>query len=237
MFSAKTHILIVDDDSRIRDLLHRALSKAGYVTAMAPDAAAAQEVLDVCAFDLIILDVMMPGTTGVEWTRHLREQGRDIPIILLTAMGEVQDRITGLEAEADDYITKPFEMRELILRIEAIVRRRLAQQKAQMTAFTLGPWRVDLDREYMTHQETDEKVDLSAADIKLLRALSKSVGAAVSRYDLAIACGVNPDERTIDVQITRLRRRLLDDPKNPLYIETLRGQGYQLRPDHFRPGV
>ncbi len=227
-FAEKPHLLVVDDDDRIRTLLFRYLTQAGYVVAMASSADEARAVLDTLVVDLIVLDIMMPGMNGVEFTRALRAAGVRTPILLLTAMGEVTDRIAGLEAGADDYLTKPFEPRELDLRISAILRRMPAARSA-VARFRLGPWEIDLDREEMVDREVDDGPQkLTSVEIKLLRALSGAAGQVMGREALAIACGVNPDERTIDVQMTRLRRKLNDDPRTPRFIATVRGQGYQM---------
>lgn len=233
-FAEKTHLLVVDDDNRIRELLLRYLTQGGYVVVAVESAAAASDALAIMNFDLVILDVMMPGMTGTEWARALRAQGVDTPILLLTAMGEAGDRIKGLESGVDDYLVKPFEPRELQLRIEAILRRRPAPDLAR-TRFKLGEWQIDLAREEITGDDGQAQ-KLTAVDIKLLRALLARAGQVVARDDLAAACGVNPDERTIDVQITRLRRKLNDDPRTPRFIATLRGQGYELRTDYLTVG-
>lgn len=233
-FAAKPHILVVDDDDRIRDLLTRYLTGAGYMVMAASDAQGARDVLATVEADLIVLDVMMPGMSGVELTRALRGDGNKIPILLLTAMGEVDDRIKGLEAGADDYLGKPFEPRELQLRIDAILRR-APDVAATMTRFGLGEWQIDLDAEELSSTGTDTQ-KLTPVERKLLKALVARAGDVIRRDDLARACGVNPDERTIDVQVTRLRRKLNDDPKQPRFIETVRGQGYQLKIDALRVG-
>lgn len=231
-FAEKPHLLIVDDDDRIRDLLLRYLAQAGYVVAAAASADQADATLTVLDVDLIVLDVMMPGKTGVELARDLRARGVETPILLLTAMGEVDDRIKGLESGADDYLTKPFEPRELQLRIEAILRRR-PKPDTRKSRFKLGPWTIDLDREEMSGTDGANQ-KLTSVEIKLLRALAARVGEVVAREELALACGVNPDERTIDVQITRLRRKLNDDPREPKFINTVRGQGYELMASAFQ---
>lgn len=233
-FAEKPHILIVDDDDRIRDLLARFLTGAGYVVMGAASAAAAADMMKALEVDVIVLDIMMPGMTGVEWTRALRAAGDRTPILLLTAMGDVEDRIKGLEAGADDYLGKPFEPRELQLRIDAILRR-VPDRDGTPTRFSLGPWGIDFTREELVGPDGAPQ-KLTGVEIKLLRALVDHVGRVIRRDDLARLCGVNPDERTIDVQITRLRRKLDDDPKQPKYIATVRGQGYQMLADAVRIG-
>lgn len=228
IFAEKPHLLVVDDDDRIRTLLFRYLTQTGSVVATASSAEDARAVLAALSVDLIVLDIMMPGMNGVELTRDLRAAGVKTPILLLTAMGEVTDRIAGLEAGADDYLTKPFEPRELDLRIGAILRR-VPAARAAATRFRLGPWEIDLEREEMADvQEGGLPQKLTMVEIKLLRALQGAAGQVMGREALATACGVNPDERTIDVQMTRLRRKLNDDPRTPRFIATVRGQGYQM---------
>jgi two-component system phosphate regulon response regulator OmpR len=231
-FAERPHILIVDDDDRIRELLSRFLMNAGYVVVSAPSALDASQVLQALEVDLIVLDIMMPGMTGVEWTKALRAAGDKTPILLLTAMGDAPDRIKGLEAGADDYLAKPFEPRELQLRIDAILRR-VPDRNVTPTRFSLGAWDIDLAREELVGGDGIPQ-KLTGVEIKLLRVLVEQAGQVVRRDDLAVLCGVNPDERTIDVQITRLRRKLNDDPKQPKYIATVRGQGYQILADSLQ---
>lgn len=234
MYAQKPHLLIVDDDDRIRELLSRFLTQQDYVVATARSAEDAIGLLDVLKFDLLVLDIMLPGLSGVELTQKLRAQKTDLPILLLTAMGEIDDRIKGLEAGADDYLAKPFEPRELALRIQAILRRR-PDPVTERTQFRLGNWAIDLSREEMTGPDGDTQ-KLTPVEMKLLRALAKNPGTLMSREELATLCGVDPDERTIDVQITRLRRKLGDDSKDPKHIQTVRGQGYQLVVDGYEIG-
>ncbi len=259
----KPHILIVDDDDRLRDLLFRTLVKADMIAAVAENAAVARQMLSAFEFDLMVLDVMMPGESGVEFLASMRGNGDKVPVLLLTAMGTPADRIGGLTAGADDYLVKPFEPQELILRIGAILRRRPAPA-VDLERFSLGEWEIDLKKEEIKQchcgagrnppeilggpgrslssdhakrgsgGRDDIRIEkLTLVERNLLRAFVRRVGVVQSRDDLARACGVNPDERTIDVQITRLRRRLNDDPKNPRFIATLRGQGYQMMTDHL----
>ncbi len=230
----KPHILIVDDDDRIRDLLFRFLMQNDMMAVAVDGAQTARETMAALSFDLIVLDIMMPEETGIDLTRSLRATGNDIPILLLTAMGDVEDRIAGLEAGADDYMVKPFEPRELKLRIEAILKR-LPTPDPLQSIVRLGEWTIDLTRDEMISNETGVQ-KLTLVEVKLLRALLSNIGIVMSRDDLANAVGVNPDERTIDVQITRLRRTLNDDPKSPRFIATIRSQGYQLMADHVIMG-
>ncbi len=232
--SEKLHILIVDDDDRIRELLFRFLMQQGMMVAEASTVAAAREVMKVLSFDLIVLDIMMPGETGIDFTKTLRAAGHDTPILLLTAMDDIEDRIKGLEAGADDYVVKPFEPRELKLRIEAILKRMPIPDPLQAPV-QLGEWSIDLSRNEIKSVKTGIQ-NLTIVEAKLLRALLSSPGIVMHRDSLAAAMGVNPDERTIDVQVTRLRRTLNDDPKMPRFIATVRGQGYQLLIDELVMG-
>lgn len=229
------HILVVDDDTRLRGLLARYLGEQGFVVATAKSAADARAKLKSLAFDLMVLDVMMPGETGFEFTRALRAEEtapRPLPVLLLTAKGETDDRIEGLEAGADDYMLKPFEPRELLLRINAILRRAPSPQKKIKTELRLGAWTYDPERDEL--KSATETVALSGMEAGLMRALASSPGQVVSRETLAersSAAGQAINDRTIDVQVTRLRRKIEADVKNPRYLITVRGGGYSLRPD------
>ncbi|MDB6181660.1 response regulator [Paracoccus fistulariae] len=231
-----THILIVDDDQRIRALLGKFLRKNGYMVTLAKDAAHARRLLSGLEFDLIVLDVMMPGEDGVSLTRALRQKIAT-PILLLTAKGEVEDRISGLESGADDYLTKPFEPRELLLRIAAILRRVPAVEAAQPKILTLGLLRYDMEKGELW--QDDSYIRLTGTEQALLRRLAASRGQPVSRADLIEDLGrgggtgdeVENSERAIDVQITRLRRKIESDPKEPRFLQTVRGTGYMLMTD------
>jgi len=220
------HLLLVDDDDRIRDLLKKYLSREGYRVSTASHAGEARKLMRTLAFDLIILDVMMPGEDGFSFTKSLRETG-DIPIILLTARGEPADRIEGLRIGADDYLSKPFEPEELILRIEAIFRRLGNSKPSGKVAF--GPWEYDLKR--LTLLKDGERVRLTTGEESLLTLLAKCGGAAVSRYALSEKISAQ-SERAVDVQMTRLRRKIEDNPSEPIYIVTVRGHGYRLMTDN-----
>jgi len=221
------HILVVDDDQRLRDLLRRYLSENGFRVTAAGDAAEARARLAAIDFDLLVLDVMMPGENGLDLTRSLRTTD-DVPILLLTAMGEAANRIAGLESGADDYLAKPFEPRELLLRMQTILRRRSATAgpgvMVQFGPFRFEPRRGELRRGAVA-------IRLTQAETGLLRALAETPGAAVSREDLAEAIGIQGSVRTVDVQMTRLRRKVEADPRYPLYLQTVRGTGYVLIPD------
>jgi two-component system phosphate regulon response regulator OmpR len=228
------HILVVDDDTRLRSLLARYLGEQGFVVTTARSAGDARAKLASLAFDLMVLDVMMPGETGFELTRALRSAdiaARPLPILLLTARGEADDRIEGLEAGADDYLLKPFEPRELLLRINAILRRALKPLLQVKHELRLGSWIYDPERDEL--KSADETVALTGMEAALMRALAESPGQVLSREALTerSAAGQNINDRTIDVQVTRLRRKIEVDAKNPRYLITVRGGGYSLRPD------
>ena len=224
-YADRPHILIVDDDERIRDLVARYLTQQGMLAVTAEDGEQAEKILESCQMDLLVLDVMMPGMSGLDLTRKIRMAGGKIPVLLLTAKGEAEDRIEGLEVGADDYLSKPFEPRELVLRIHAILKRTEARKKAD-GQFRLGEWKIDLDREEMSAGE--EVMPLTAVEHRLLSAFAQHPGQVVSRETLATLCRLDPAERTLDVQITRLRRKLQDDPRDPQLIRTVRGQGYMM---------
>ena len=224
----RPHILVVDDDTRLRGLLHKYLTDNGYVVATAADAADARAKLAALVFDLVVLDVMMPGEDGLSLTRWLRGSGGP-PILLLTAMGEVDDRIRGLESGADDYLAKPFEPRELLLRLASILRRVPRPEAEPAGPLRLGAFAWDPERAELSRG--GEAVHLTTAEGQLLAVLAAAAGAAVGRDDLAARTGNAANPRAVDVQVTRLRRKLEDDPRNPRYLQTVRGQGYMLRPD------
>ncbi|MBI3446535.1 MAG: response regulator [Magnetospirillum sp.] len=223
------HILVVDDDRRLRELLRKYLSDNGYLVATAADAAEARSRMAGLAFDLIVLDVMMPGEDGMALTRSLRAEGNRMPILLLTARGEVDDRIKGLEAGADDYLSKPFEPRELLLRVASILRRAPRDEPEPSPELRLGAFIWDLARSEL--RQDDQPVHLTQAERDLLTILAETAGQGVSRDDLALRTGNSANPRTIDVQVTRLRKKIEDDPKLPRYLQTVRGMGYMLRPD------
>ena len=227
MTADSMHILVVDDDTRLRELLKKYLSENGFRVTTAIDAAAARAKLRGLAFDLIVLDVMMPGENGFDLTASLKTVN-PVPILLLTAMGESDDRVAGLEHGADDYLTKPFEPRELVLRIRNLLRRAPAPPKPPAEV-RMGACRFDLEREELFRGE--KLVRLTAAEKRLLKTLAGRVGVAISREDLTREGGARATERAIDVHVTRLRRKIEADPKVPRYLQTVRGKGYTLRPD------
>ncbi|MEO8115555.1 MAG: response regulator transcription factor [Phenylobacterium sp.] len=224
------HLLVVDDDDRIRELLKEYLARAGFRVTTAAGGAPARRLMATLDFDLAVLDVMMPGEDGFSLTRWLREQrgpaGRT-PVLMLTARGEPEDRIEGLKLGADDYLAKPFEPEELLLRIEAILRR--AQDRPTPGGrLALGRCAFDPDRGELTSD--GEPVRLTEAEVALLRQLARTPHEPVDRLELARGT-VDPSGRAVDVQVTRLRRKIEDDPKTPRYLQTVRGIGYRLAPD------
>ncbi len=227
------HLLVVDDDERIRGLLQKFLVRGGFLVSVARDAAQARRLLTGLEFDLIVLDVMMPGEDGIALTRDLRRH-MTTPILLLTARGESGNRIEGLEAGADDYLVKPFEPKELLLRINAILRRvpQVRAADAGPKVLHLGAVRYDVDRGELWNGA--EIVRLTATEAALMRIFAAQVGAPVSRERLVGDLGRDEgqaQERAVDVQITRLRRKIEADPKQPRYLQTVRGAGYMLAPD------
>ena len=228
------HLLIVDDDERIRGLLRKFLARQGFLVSVARDAAHARRVLSGLEFDLIVMDVMMPGEDGVSLTRGLRADAVDTPILLLTARGESEDRIAGLEAGADDYLPKPFEPKELLLRINAILRR-MPTPEPEATVpkvLQMGPTRFDIARSELMQGE--DLIRLTATEVQLMRIFVENLRQPVSRAKLVEDLGRDKgqaQERAVDVQITRLRRKLEVDPKQPRYLQTVRGEGYMLVPD------
>ena len=230
----KKHILIVDDDTRICELLEKFLSKNGYLVSAVHSAEQARQILAGLEFDLIILDVMMPGENGIKLTSHLREK-IITPIILLTAKGDAEDRIRGLEAGADDYLPKPFEPMELLLRIKAILKRtgeNLIYKDNINQILSFGTVSFDTERnELWDHQNL---IYLTSSETKIMQIFSKSIGVPITRFDLIQSLrtdGKPINDRSIDVQITRLRRKIERNPKQPRYLQTLRGIGYMLTAD------
>ena len=231
MIQPEAHLLVVDDDERIRGLLQKFLIRNGFLVSVARDGAQARKLLAGIEFDMIILDVMMPGEDGISLTRDLRSK-MQTPILLLTAKGETQSRIEGLEAGADDYLGKPFEPKELLLRINAILRR-VPQVRADAPpkVLHLGAVRYDIDRGELWRGP--DPVRLTATEAALMRIFSAQPGHAISREKLVSDLGRDDaaQERAVDVQITRLRRKIEDDPKQPRYLQTVRGEGYMLQAD------
>jgi len=220
------HLLVVDDDARLGELLRRYLSDSGFRVTIAADASEARANLASLAFDLVVLDVMMPGESGLDLTRALRRKGR-VPILLLTAMAEPEDRVNGLEEGADDYLSKPFEPRELVLRIRNILQRRPADKAPLEIRF--GGYRFDIVRGELFRGS--DLLHLTTAEAALLSALAQKAGQAVSREELSLTGQFSGNVRNVDVQMTRLRRKIERDPRFPRYLQTVRGTGYALKPD------
>jgi two-component system phosphate regulon response regulator OmpR len=221
------HLLVIDDDARLRALLQRYLGSNGFRVSVASDAAEARALMKSMAFDLLIVDRMMPGETGIDFTRSVRANSQ-VPVLMLTAMGDAQHRIEGLEHGADDYLPKPFEPRELLLRCGALLRRtappsRSPHREVQMGEAVFDPERGELRRK-------GKAVRLTSSESALLKLFATNAGRPFTRTDLCMRLGVTL-ERSIDVQVTRLRRKIEEDPKLPLYIQTVRGVGYVLVPD------
>ena len=223
------HVLVVDDDRRLRALLSSYLLKNGHRVTMAATAAEARAYLDGLAFDIIVLDVMMPGESGLDFAADMRVRSQ-VPILMLTARGEPHDRVRGLEVGVDDYLAKPFEPRELLLRIGSILRRTraLASGRHESSVIRFGRFAFSLERGELRTGE--EIVRITEREREMLRLLCSNVGSSVSRESLSGSGGA-AQERTVDVLINRLRRKIEQDPTNPTYLQTARGTGYRLIAD------
>ncbi|WDI30592.1 response regulator [Hyphococcus flavus] len=221
-----SHILVVDDDDRIRTLLKRYLAESGFRASIAADATQARSLIAAFDFDLFIFDVMMPGETGFSLTKFVRDIS-NVPILLLTARGLPEDRIEGLEAGADDYLSKPFEPRELLLRVNSLLRRskpaQLSRKEVQFGDCNFSIGRGEL-------RKNGELVRLTAGEASLLRALAQKPREPISREALAQQSDAGM-ERSVDVQVTRLRKKIEEDPRAPIYLQTVRGVGYALMAD------
>ena len=225
------HLLIVDDDERIRSLLQQFLVQSDYLVSTAEDAEQARTLLSAIEFDLIILDVMMPGQDGISFTAELRTLQNNTPILLLTARGETEDRIKGLEAGADDYLPKPFEPKELLLRINAILRRMPDLKEDQMMPKTLSLGHLKYDVARNELWEGENQIRLTTTESRLMKIFTSALGEPISRVDLVTSLGrdvSSAQDRAIDVQITRLRRKIEVNPGQPRYLQTVRGAGYML---------
>src|SRR5262249_17518698 len=223
------HILVVDDDARLRALLQRYLAGEGFRVTTAETATEARNKLRFMHPDMMVLDVMMPGESGLTLTESLRrEQGNEVPVLLLTARGAPEDRIAGFEAGADDYLGKPFEPRELVLRIRALLRRAPSAEPMQGPV-QLGTLRFDRERGELSGPEG--VVRLTGGEAALLMALARKPNEVLSREEIAAALEMDDaGERAIDVQVTRLRRKVEADPREPRFLHTVRGRGYVLKP-------
>jgi len=222
MENNKKHILIVDDDNRIRDLLKEYLNKNNYIVSTSENAENAKLKIFQFKFDLIVLDVMMPGQNGYDLTKEIKH-GTEVPIILLTAKGEVENRIKGLELGADDYLSKPFEPKELLLRIKNITNK--SNQIDLNSKHFVGNAQIDLNKMNITLDKKNKKINLS--EKKILLEMLANPGKAYSRELIGKISGIS-QERSIDVMITRLRQKIETNPKNPKYLQTIRGSGYVL---------
>ena len=221
------HILVVDDDRRIRSLLQSFLAENGFRISVAVSAQDAREQMRIMAFDLVVLDIMMPGETGLSLALSLRESGNSVPVLMLSALAEPSDRIAGLESGSDDYLAKPFEPRELLLRIRGLLRRQ-EQPPRGRTEVAFGPYVFHLQRGEL--RKGAEPVRLTSREREFLRTLAASAGTPVARGDLAPEASED-GARSVDVQINRLRQKIEDDPSNPVYLQTVRGAGYVLHAD------
>jgi len=222
------HIMVVDDDTRLRELLRDYLMKNDYRVATAENAEQARQRLAGLEFDLLVIDVMMPGEDGLALTASLRKSS-SVPILMLTAMGEADDRIAGLESGADDYLAKPFEPRELLLRVRSLLRRAApAAAAAASGPLTFGDLTFDVARGDL--RKADEVVHLTSGEVSVLRLFAARPGATISRLEIS-EHGGGASERAVDVQIARLRRKIEADPRNPRYLQTVWGEGYTLLPD------
>jgi len=228
MDDLQPHILVVDDDTRLRDLLRGYLMKNDYRVTVAENADDARRYMVSLQYDLLILDVMMPGETGLELARSIRKKS-EVPILMLTAMGEADDRIAGLEHGADDYLAKPFEPRELVLRIQSLLRRTVRAQPVVPTEpLKFGDFHFDVTRGELT--KNGETVHLTSSEISVLRLFANRIGATISRLEIS-EHGGGGSERAVDVQIARLRRKIEPDARTPRYLQTVWGEGYTLWTD------
>ena len=228
MDNNSAHILVVDDDNRLRSLLQRFLRDNNFYVSTAANASEARERLQDYKFDILIVDIMMPQETGLEFLSSLRQES-DIPVIMLTAMGETEDRITGLETGADDYLPKPFEPKELVLRIKNILRR-TPKDKLQQEKLNLGLCWYDMTKKELT-AKNGGIIHITPVEQSMLNVLGQKSGQIFSREKLAEILGAGQSPRSIDVQITRLRKKIEKDSKNPRYLQTVRGKGYMLLPE------
>ena len=223
MDNSKIHILIVDDDDKIRDLLKQYLKNNNFFVSTAINASDAEEKLKIVKFDLAIIDIMMPGKDGLQLTKEIREK-IDLPIILLTAKGEPEDRVRGLELGAEDYLPKPFEPKELLLRIKNVIKR-IRKNKYVITSIKIGKASINMKK--MEIQKEKKVIKINASEKILLENMIGSAGKIFSREEISKITNLT-QERSIDVLVTRLRQKIEPDPKNPKYLQTVRGTGYVL---------
>lgn len=227
MTEEKPHILVIDDDRRIRELLQSYLAENGFRVSVAPTAAVARDKMRGLAFDLLILDVMMPGESGTSLAQSLRGAQERIPILMLSALSEIEDRINGLMAGSDDYLPKPFEPRELLLRVQNLLRR-VAPPADQRVDVRFGECLFNVTRGEL--RRNGELVKLTTRERELLRLFIQNAGKPITRAELSPE-GTEDNARTVDVQINRLRQKIEEDPSNPVYLQTVRGAGYTLHVD------
>lgn len=218
------HILVVDDDRRIRELIKSYLIENGFMVTVAGTAAEARERMRGMTFDLLVLDIMMPGETGLVFTSAMRAAGNSVPVLMLSALADSNDRIVGLETGSDDYLTKPFEPQELLLRIRNLLRRAVVQPGPR-TDVRFGDFQFNLSRGEL--RKAGELVRLTSGEKELLRQLVNKSGEPLSRLELSQP-GAEDSARSVDVQINRLRQKIESDPANPIYLQTMRGAGYAL---------
>jgi len=223
MYNSKIHILIVDDDDKIRDLLKQYLKNNNFFVSTAINASDAEEKLKIVKFDLAIIDIMMPGKDGLQLTKEIREK-IDLPIILLTAKGEAEDRVRGLELGAEDYLPKPFEPKELLLRIKNVIKR-IKKNKNIITTVKIGKANINIKK--MEIHKDKKILKINASEKVLLENMINSAGKIFSREEISKITNLVL-ERSIDVLVTRLRKKIEPDPKNPKYLQTVRGNGYVL---------
>ncbi len=223
------HLLVVDDDTRLRSLLQRFLRENGFMISVAKNAEEARKRLSEYDFDLLIVDIMMPNESGLVFLKKLREES-DVPVILLTAMGETRDRIAGLETGADDYLPKPFEPKELVLRIKSILKRTPKTTNQVLEQLNLGLCVFNLSTKELFSKQ-GHIIHITPVEQSLLSVLGQKYGQVFSREKLADLLGAGQSPRSIDVQITRLRKKIEKDSKNPRYLQTVRGKGYMLLPE------
>ena len=221
------HVLVVDDDRRLRDLLSKYLSSNGFRVSNAGDADEARRKIEGLEFDLLVVDVMMPGESGISLTKSLREI-KDVPILMLTALADIENRIEGLEAGADDYLPKPFEPRELVLRINSILKRTAKPEEPAIEQVQFGDYHFSVKRGELTLD--GQMVRLTDREREIMTTFASKPGGTIARHELLGTESV-AGERKIDVQINRLRRKIEDDPTNPKWLQTVRGVGYRLSVD------
>lgn len=232
MAHENTHILVIDDDRRLRTLLEKFLTEHPYYVTTAANVIEARALMQKYMFDILIVDIMMPGETGIEFTQALRAKHVDTPILMLTAMGEADDRIKGLQSGVDDYLCKPFEPKELVLRLEAILKRYHTNYTSQGSQIVFGHLQYHVKTNCLEDMDTDEIVTLTTAEQSILTYLLRHTNVIVTRQQLIEhlnkANNTDLNERSIDVHINRLRQRIEQNPKKPLYLQTVRGEGYKL---------